>query len=124
VSFGSFLPGLARDYEARLRATVTSAAGPATLSAADAVDGSGKLVNGMRPLQLPLMVKTQSAADPGRVFASLTGPSSPLTLLEYLTAISNDPVTITLKQSIGANESLRSGDYAKTITFTLSITQP
>ena len=37
---------------------------------------------------------------------------------------SNEAVTITFKQSIGANDALRTGSYAKTFTFTLSTTNP
>jgi hypothetical protein len=33
-------------------------------------------------------------------------------------------VTIAFKQSVGANEALRSGNYSKTLTFTLSTTTP
>jgi hypothetical protein len=33
-------------------------------------------------------------------------------------------VTLGFKQSIGANEPLRTGTYAKTLTFTLSTTNP
>jgi hypothetical protein len=33
-------------------------------------------------------------------------------------------VTIDFKQSIGANEGLRTGAYGKTLTFTLSTTAP
>ena len=124
TTFGSLVPGIGRDYEATLGATVTTTAGQATLSAADATDGSGKLVNGTRPLEQPLQLRAQSAAAPGRPFGPLSGASNPLTLLEYPTIVSGDPVTITLRQSIGANEPLRSGSYSKTITFTLSTTQP
>ena len=38
--------------------------------------------------------------------------------------MSNDPVTVTFKQSIGANDALRTGNYSKTLTFTLSTTTP
>ena len=38
--------------------------------------------------------------------------------------VSNDPVTIGLRQSIAATDALRSGTYAKTLTFTLSTTAP
>jgi hypothetical protein len=38
--------------------------------------------------------------------------------------VSHDPVTIALSQTIGANEPLRTGTYAKTVTFTLSATAP
>ena len=33
-------------------------------------------------------------------------------------------MTVPFRQSIGANEPLRTGTYAKTLTFTLSTTQP
>jgi hypothetical protein len=38
--------------------------------------------------------------------------------------VSNDPVTITFKQHIGANDALRTGAYSKTLTFTLSTVSP
>ena len=34
------------------------------------------------------------------------------------------PVTVTFKQAIGASDALRTGTYAKTLTFTLSTTSP
>ena len=33
-------------------------------------------------------------------------------------------MTIGFKQSIGANDALRTGTYSKTLTFTLSTTEP
>jgi hypothetical protein len=38
--------------------------------------------------------------------------------------VSNDAVALEFKQSIGANDPLRTGSYSKTLTFTLSTTQP
>ena len=38
--------------------------------------------------------------------------------------MSNDVVTVGFKQAIGATEPLRTGSYAKTLTFTLSTTNP
>src|SRR5262245_63972701 len=47
ASFGSFVPGAAHDYDASTSATVTSTAGDATLSVADAsTTAPGHLVNG------------------------------------------------------------------------------
>ena len=37
---------------------------------------------------------------------------------------SNESVTVTFKQAIGATDALRTGTYAKTLTFTLSTTTP
>ena len=38
--------------------------------------------------------------------------------------MSNDPVPITFKQHIGARDPLRTGSYSRTLTFTLSTTNP
>ena len=38
--------------------------------------------------------------------------------------MSNDSETITFKQSIGSSDALRTGTYGKTLTFTLSTTNP
>ena len=50
------------------------------------------------------------------------GSASPT--LKTCGPVSNDPVTITFQQSIGANDALRTGTYSKTLTFTLSTTTP
>jgi hypothetical protein len=38
--------------------------------------------------------------------------------------VSNDAVTISFKQPIAAADALRTGQYAKTLTLTLSTTTP
>ncbi len=38
--------------------------------------------------------------------------------------VSNDVVDVAFKQSIAANDALRTGTYAKTLTFTLATTTP
>ena len=50
--------------------------------------------------------------------------ASPLTLLTYTGPVSNDPVTLNFQQHIGASDALRTGSYAKSLTFTLSTTNP
>ena len=42
----------------------------------------------------------------------------------YVAPVSNDPVAIGFKQAIGADDALRTGSYARTLTFTLSTTNP
>ena len=37
---------------------------------------------------------------------------------------SNEPVTVTFTQHIGSTDPLRTGTYSKTLTFTLSTTNP
>ena len=89
-----------RDYTAVATGTVTSTAGNALLSYTD----PGHLMNGTVSLPEPLK------AAPSRT--SWSGP------------VSNDPLTVTFAQHIGATDALRTGTYARTLTFTLSTTAP
>ena len=99
ATFGAFVPGADRTYEAATTANVISTAGDASLT----VDG-GKLTNG-----------AFSLAEPLQIAFSKSSWSAP---------VSNDPVAVSFKQHIGANEALRTGNYSKTLTFTLSTTSP
>jgi hypothetical protein len=38
--------------------------------------------------------------------------------------VSNDVKTVLFQQAIGAGDALRTGSYSKTLTFTLSTTNP
>jgi Tol biopolymer transport system component len=115
VGFGAFSPGVARDYLATAAGVVTSTAGNATLSVSDTTGvAPGHLVNGTFSLPQPLQVRAGSGT-----FALI-----PADLLAYGGPVSNAPVTIELKQPIAATDALRSGTYAKTLTFTLSTTAP
>ena len=49
---------------------------------------------------------------------------SPLTLLTYAAPVSNDVVAVRFAQDIGSTDALRTGNYSKTLTFTLSTTTP
>jgi hypothetical protein len=105
VQFGAFTPGLAKEYTASTTATVISTAGDATLSVADpSPANTGKLVNGTFALA--------SAVQGLGVLKTWTAPTA------------NEVVPITFKQSISASEPLRTGTYSKTLTFTLSTTNP
>jgi hypothetical protein len=120
AAFGAFTPGVAKDYTASTTANVISTAGDATLSVADpSANATGRLVNGA--FSLPQAV--QARANTG-AYAPVGGSSSPTTLLTYSNPISNDAVTIGFRQTIGANDALRTGAYAKTLTFTLSTSMP
>ncbi|HEX6027093.1 MAG TPA: hypothetical protein VFZ00_34155, partial [Solirubrobacter sp.] len=105
ATFGAFTPGVTRTYSASMTATVTSTAGDGALTVTDPSPvATGHLVNGAFSLAQPLqglgVVKTWSAP------------------------VSNDTVTIGFGQTIGETEPLRTGAYAKTLTFTLSTTAP
>jgi hypothetical protein len=118
--FAAFTPGTARDYTASTTATVTSSAGEATLSVADpSSTHTGKLVNGSFAL-----AQTIKAAADGGAFAPVGGSSSPTPLKSYAAPASNEVVSVGFQQSIAANEALRTGTYSKTLTFTLSTSQP
>ena len=117
ASLGAFVPGVDRTYDGTTTATVTSSAGEATLSVSDPGANPGRLVNGTFALGEALQVRANTAA-----FAALSG--APLTLRNYSAPASNDVSTIGFRQHIAANQALRTGNYAKTVTFTLSTTTP
>jgi 3',5'-cyclic AMP phosphodiesterase CpdA len=116
-TLGAFTPGVAKDYEAGVGATVTSTAGDATLSIVDpSTTAPGKLVNGAFSLAQPVQASVSSALAP------VSG--SPLALHSYSGPVSKDPLTIRFKQAIGGQEPLRTGSYTKSLTLTLSTTAP
>jgi hypothetical protein len=105
ASFGGFTPGVTKTYTAATTANVISTAGDATLTVADpSTNHTGHLVNGAFFLPQPLgglgVVKT------------------------YAGPVSNDAVTIPFTQVINQTDGLRTGAYSKTLTFTLSTTNP
>ena len=100
ATFGAFVPGVAKDYTASTTASVISSAGDAALSYSD----PGHLMNGAFALPAPLQVSLSKS--------SWDGPTS------------NESVTIDFKQPIGAGDALRTGAYTRTLTFTLSTTNP
>jgi aminopeptidase N len=116
ASLGNFTPGVASDYTSSLAANVTSTAGDATFTVVDpSTNVPGRLVNGAFSLAQPLNAGIGTLAPIS---------DTPLTLKTYSGPVSNDQLTVGLRQSIGANEALRTGIYSKTLTFTLSTTSP
>jgi hypothetical protein len=125
ASFGAFTPGVGKDYEATMTATVISTAGDGALSVADpSSTATGHLVNGTFSLPSVLQTKATSAAGTGSAYAGVGGSANPTTVLTYGGPTSNDAVSLGFKQTIGANDALRTGSYSKTLTFTLSTTNP
>lgn len=125
-TFGALTPAVARDYTATMTATVTSTAGNATLTVSDlSATATGHLVNGAFSLPSALRVNASSPAGAGTAaFADVGGFASPTTLVTYAVPISGDPVTVGFQQHVDAGDALRAGTYSKTITFTLSTTNP
>ena len=100
-----------------------STAGDATMSVSDpSSQAPGRLVNGSFALPQALQARATNAANPNTPVRG--GLGSPLTLLTYPGPISNDAVTLRFRQQIGSTDALRTGQYAKTLTFTLSTTAP
>jgi hypothetical protein len=114
-NFGAFVPGVARTYTATSTATVTSSAGNAALIVQDTSSfHTNKLVNGTFALQQELQVKNNTGA-----FQTM-----PAGLRFWGAPTASESVPLEFRQSIGANEPLRTGSYSKTLTFTLSTTEP
>jgi hypothetical protein len=99
-SFGAFQPGVEKEYSAATTANVVSTAGDGSLTVSD----PGRLANGTRMLTEPLRVD--------------------ITPNRWAEPVSNAAVAIAFKQLVRANEPLRTGTYSRTLTFTLSTTNP
>jgi regulation of enolase protein 1 (concanavalin A-like superfamily) len=122
ASFGTFTPGVTNDYSASTTANVISTAGDALLSVSDpSPTATGHLVNGAFSLPSPLLARATKADTTGTAFNNVDGL---LNLLTWSAPASNDAVSIEFKQHIGSSDPLRTGAYAKTLTFTLSTTTP
>jgi peptidoglycan/xylan/chitin deacetylase (PgdA/CDA1 family) len=110
ATFAPFKPGVDDTYTASTTATVVSSAADAALTVSDpSGDHPGHLVNGAFFLPQPLLA---AGAPLPAVVKTYTGPAS------------NDAVAVAFTQAIAATDALRTGAYAKTLTFTLSTTSP
>jgi hypothetical protein len=110
ASFGAFRPGTTATYTAVQSANVVSTAGDAALTVSDpSTTAPGHLVNG-----------SFSLAEPLRAGGSVL----PATVKTYSAPVSNDAAQIEFTQLVKLNDPLRTGAYAKTLTYTLSTTQP
>ena len=110
ATFAPLVPGVANTYSASTTARIVSTAGDAALHVTDpSTNAPGHLVNGAFSLPQPLQVAGTPLPS---VVKTWSGPTS------------NESVTVDFKQSIGANDALRTGTYSKTLTFTLSTTNP
>jgi cytochrome c len=123
ATFGAFTPGLPRDYVTTLSANVVSTGADAALAVSDpATATAGRMVNGSHTMAQPLQLNATSAAGTGGPLAPLG--ADPLPLLSYGGPVSNDQVTVNLKQAVASTDPLRTGTYSKTLVFTLSTTSP
>jgi hypothetical protein len=124
-SLGTFQPGVAMDYLATLAVGVTTTAASSSLTLFDpSATATGHLVNGTFSLASPLTAAATDSVAPTATYAAVGSTASPLSLLTYPVPISNDQVTISFKQHIGATDVLRTGTYSKTLVISLSTLSP
>ena len=125
AQFPSLVPGVGATYEASTTGQVISTAGDAVLSVADpSAQNTGHLVNGSFFLPQPLQARARNATNTGTAYNNVGSSAEPLNLLMYDKPISNDQLTLGFSQRVNANDALRTGTYSKTLTFTLSTTNP
>ncbi len=127
TAFAPFTPGIGRDYTATLTATILSTAADATLTVADpSSTATGHLVNGAFSLEKAIVGSATSVVSYAQsgTPAPVGGSANPTTLLTYGGPVTNDTPTLTFTQGITQTEALRTGPYTKTLTFTLSTTNP
>jgi hypothetical protein len=85
---------------------------------------TGHLVNGAFSLPSPLQAQASSPGGTGGSLANVGSGASPTSLETWTGPVTYDPVTVASSQHVGMNDVLRTGTYSKTLTFTLSTTQP
>ena len=125
AQFAPFVPGVGQTYEAATTANVIVVGGRR-----GAERGRPELAEhrapGQRRVRLPqpLQARARNAANTGTAYNNVGSSASPLNLLAYGGPISNDSVALQFSQRINATDALRTGAYSKTLTFTLSTTNP
>jgi len=126
-TFGTFVPGVGTNYNTALPATVTTTTGDAALSVTDTSSTApGHLVNGAFSLASALQARAVGLGDsPLPAFAPLSETAgTALSLRSWSAPVTSAPLTLDLRQAVGATEALRAGTYSKSLTFTLSTTTP
>ena len=100
ASFGTFTPGVAKNYDASTTADVITTAGDAALS----WSGPNHLTNGAFTMPQPFTIGFSKSV--------------------WNAPASHEAVAIGFHQPVAANDALRTGSYSATVTFTLSTTNP
>ncbi len=124
-AFEPFVPGVAREYLIAAAPQVTTTAGDTSLSIWDAATtGTGRLVNGTATLTNALQAYATATQGTAGAGGNVGGAAAPTPLISFAAPQTNRTVNLTFRQNITATETLRSGSYGKTLTFTLSTTAP
>lgn len=121
TSLGAFVPGVANNYDASITGTATST-GPSVLTVRDTGANAGFLVNGSAKLASALKACATTSAAPTCSYSTVGATAQQL--LAFPSSVAGAPLTVGLRQSIGATDALSAGTYGKTLTFTLSAGTP
>jgi hypothetical protein len=118
----AFIPGVTQTYTGTTTATVTSSWPNAALGVFDpdtSNTNNGRLIhqNGTSITARDMEVMNSTGA-----FQSIQ--ATPRTVATWATQVASASTTITMRQAIQNNDVLVSGEYAKTLTFSLSTTTP
>jgi hypothetical protein len=123
-----FIPSVAATYTCTTNATVTSTDANAALTINDTkTTNVGHLVNSVGPTALVTGLTdlaTSSHATGPVGYTPLTGAVAPVTLLNYVTPVTSDLVTLKFQQAITAAEPLTFGTYGATVLLSLTTTTP
>jgi hypothetical protein len=123
-TFSPFIPGMTQSYTTSTTATVVSTALDATLSVADpSSQNTGHLVNGTYFLPAALEVGAAHSGAQVESTAPVGGSANPTSILTW-GGPASEVITLMFRQNIAVTDALRTGAYAKTLTFTLSTTNP
>ena len=115
---------MAQSYTTRTTAQVVSTAANAALSVADpSAVQTGHFVNGTYFLPAALEVGAAHSGAQVTSTAPVGGSAAPTNILNW-TDVATETITLMFKQNIAMTDALRTGAYAKTLTFTLSTTSP
>jgi hypothetical protein len=124
-AFQPFEPGVAREYTVAAAPRITSTTGNTALTVSDPSETNvGKLVNGTTPLTNTLQAYANSATGIAGAGGNVGGTAAPTPLLTFAAPVTNAAVSLVFRQNITSTETLRTGTYSKTLTFTLSTTAP
>jgi hypothetical protein len=119
----AFIPGVSQTYTGTTTASVTSSWPNAALSVYDPDPTNG--TNGrLMHAGGSIIPRDMDVLNSAGAFSAIGNPSSPDTIATWTAPIASAPTTITMRQVIQSNDVLVSGEYAKTLTFSLSTTTP
>lgn len=112
------------DYTGSLTLSVTSDAGPSTVTVQDLGDDPGYLINPAQGTPGLLQSKLEARVGAAGYEAIGRAPLFLTTLSDPITGPTLQTTSVDIRQKIAANEPLRSGTYGKTLTFTVLATGP